>query len=71
MERLEQAQPCHFDAMLSMFLQRASNAPKTEQPKLLQRCLETVVKLCNPRSPNEKESSKVHPAGQIKDALKN
>lgn len=66
---LEQAQLCQFDAMLSMFLQRASNAPQTEQPKLLQRCLETVVKLCNPLPPNEEESSKVHPAGEIKDAL--
>ncbi|KAG2149124.1 uncharacterized protein EDB93DRAFT_362196 [Suillus bovinus] len=44
---IEQVKECKADAMLQALLQRASSAPETEQPKLLQKCLKAVMPVCN------------------------
>ncbi|KAG1766866.1 hypothetical protein EV702DRAFT_785943 [Suillus placidus] len=44
---IEQAKQCKADAMLQALLQRASCAPETKQPELLQRCLKAVLPVCN------------------------
>ncbi|KAG2051435.1 hypothetical protein BDR06DRAFT_588527 [Suillus hirtellus] len=44
---IEQVKECKADAMLQALLQRASSAPKTKQPKLLQKCLKAVLPVCN------------------------
>ncbi|KAG2149133.1 uncharacterized protein EDB93DRAFT_362687 [Suillus bovinus] len=44
---IEQAKQCKADAMLQALLQRASCAPETKQPELLQKCLEAVLPVCN------------------------
>ncbi|KAG2096097.1 uncharacterized protein F5147DRAFT_778460 [Suillus discolor] len=44
---IEQAKQCKADAMLQALLQRASCAPETKQPELLQKCLKGVLPVCN------------------------
>ncbi|KAG2107959.1 uncharacterized protein F5147DRAFT_837161 [Suillus discolor] len=44
---IEQAKQCKADAMLQALLQRASCAPETEQPELLQKCLKGILPVCN------------------------
>ncbi|KAG2149127.1 uncharacterized protein EDB93DRAFT_1250051 [Suillus bovinus] len=44
---IEQVKECKADAMLQALLQRASSAPETEQPELLQKCLKAVLPVCN------------------------
>ncbi|KAG1787720.1 uncharacterized protein HD556DRAFT_1448400 [Suillus plorans] len=44
---IEQAKECKADAMLQALLQRASSAPETKQPELLQKCLKAVLPVCN------------------------
>ncbi|KAG2149131.1 uncharacterized protein EDB93DRAFT_1337101 [Suillus bovinus] len=44
---VEQAKECKADAMLQALLQRASCAPETKQPELLQKCLKAVLPVCN------------------------
>ncbi|KAG1893861.1 uncharacterized protein F5891DRAFT_985493 [Suillus fuscotomentosus] len=44
---IEQVKECKADAMLQALLQRASSAPKTKQPELLQKCLKAVLPVCN------------------------
>ncbi|KAG2120529.1 uncharacterized protein F5147DRAFT_831813 [Suillus discolor] len=44
---IEQAKQCKVDAMLQALLQRASCAPETKQPELLQKCLKGVLPVCN------------------------
>ncbi|KAG1873195.1 hypothetical protein F4604DRAFT_1904115 [Suillus subluteus] len=44
---IEQAKQCKADAMLQALLQRASCAPETKQPELLQKCLKAVLPVCN------------------------
>ncbi|KAG2096094.1 uncharacterized protein F5147DRAFT_656706 [Suillus discolor] len=46
---IEQAKQCKADAMLQALLQRASCAPETKQPELLQKCLKGVLPVCNGR----------------------
>ncbi|KAG2073282.1 hypothetical protein BDR04DRAFT_1095178 [Suillus decipiens] len=43
----EKAKQCKADAMLQALLQRASCAPETKQPELLQKCLNAVLPVCN------------------------
>ncbi|KAG2138136.1 hypothetical protein BD769DRAFT_1663701 [Suillus cothurnatus] len=44
---IEQAKECKTDAMLQALLQRASAAPESTQPELLQKCLKAVLPVCN------------------------
>ncbi|KAG1868896.1 hypothetical protein C8R48DRAFT_123080 [Suillus tomentosus] len=44
---IEQDKQCKTDAMLQALLQRASCAPETKQPELLQKCLKGVLPVCN------------------------
>ncbi|KAG1899990.1 uncharacterized protein F5891DRAFT_336077 [Suillus fuscotomentosus] len=44
---IEQDKQCKADAMLQALLQRASCAPETKQPELLQKCLKGVLPVCN------------------------
>ncbi|KAG2352680.1 hypothetical protein BDR07DRAFT_1615549 [Suillus spraguei] len=44
---IQQAKQCKADAMLQALLQRASCAPETKQPELLQKCLKKVLPVCN------------------------
>ncbi|KAG2341860.1 hypothetical protein BDR05DRAFT_1060724 [Suillus weaverae] len=44
---IEQTKQCKADAMLQALLQRASCAPETKQPELLQNCLKAVLPICN------------------------
>ncbi|KAG1883332.1 hypothetical protein F4604DRAFT_1982804 [Suillus subluteus] len=44
---IEQTKECKVDAMLQALLQRASSAPETQQPELLQKCLKAVLPVCN------------------------
>ncbi|KAG2096079.1 uncharacterized protein F5147DRAFT_763590 [Suillus discolor] len=44
---IEQAKQCKADVMLQALLQRASCAPETKQPELLQKCLKGVLPVCN------------------------
>ncbi|KAG2096070.1 uncharacterized protein F5147DRAFT_778431 [Suillus discolor] len=44
---IEQVKECKADAMLQALLQRASSAPETEQPELLQKCFKAVLPVCN------------------------
>ncbi|KAG2049243.1 hypothetical protein BDR06DRAFT_1012346 [Suillus hirtellus] len=44
---IKQVKECKADAMLQALLQRASSAPETEQPELLQKCLKAVLPVCN------------------------
>ncbi|KAG2088561.1 uncharacterized protein F5147DRAFT_789387 [Suillus discolor] len=44
---IEQAKQCKADAMLQAFLQRASCAPETKQPELLQKRLKGFLPVCN------------------------
>ncbi|KAG1865786.1 hypothetical protein DFJ58DRAFT_743145 [Suillus subalutaceus] len=44
---IEQVKECKVDAMLQALLQRASSAPETKQPELLQKCLNAVLPVCN------------------------
>ncbi|KAG2071556.1 hypothetical protein BDR04DRAFT_1075264 [Suillus decipiens] len=44
---IEQVKACKADAMLQALLQRASSAPETKQPELLQKCLKAVLPVCN------------------------
>ncbi|KAG2032565.1 hypothetical protein BDR03DRAFT_1094850 [Suillus americanus] len=44
---IEQVKQCMADAMLQALLQRASCAPDTKQPELLQKCPMEVVTVCN------------------------
>ncbi|KAG2118222.1 uncharacterized protein F5147DRAFT_768356 [Suillus discolor] len=44
---IEQVKECKADAMLQALLQRASSAPETEQPELLQKCFNAVLPVCN------------------------
>ncbi|KAG1888135.1 hypothetical protein F4604DRAFT_1080581 [Suillus subluteus] len=44
---IEQVKQCKADAMLQALLQRASCAPETKQPELLQKCLKAVLPVCN------------------------
>ncbi|KAG2032581.1 hypothetical protein BDR03DRAFT_985624 [Suillus americanus] len=44
---IEQVKECKVDAMLQALLQRASSAPETKQPELLQKCLKAVLPVCN------------------------
>ncbi|KAG1727040.1 hypothetical protein EDB19DRAFT_1914396 [Suillus lakei] len=44
---IEQVKECKADAMLQALLQRASSAPETQQPELLQKCLKAVLPVCN------------------------
>ncbi|KAG2096095.1 uncharacterized protein F5147DRAFT_641750 [Suillus discolor] len=46
---IEQAKQCKTDVMLQALLQRASCAPETKQPELLQKCLKGVLPVCNGR----------------------
>ncbi|KAG2360647.1 hypothetical protein BDR07DRAFT_1610637 [Suillus spraguei] len=60
---IEQAKECKADAMLQVLLQRASSAPKTKQPELLQKCLKAVLPVCNGQTSTPLvESSDVHTA---------
>ncbi|KAG1824896.1 uncharacterized protein BJ212DRAFT_552525 [Suillus subaureus] len=47
---IEQVKECKADSMLQALLQRASFAPETEQPDLLQNCLKAVLPVCNGQS---------------------
>ncbi|KAG1759900.1 hypothetical protein EDD22DRAFT_1051861 [Suillus occidentalis] len=42
-----QAKQCKVNAMLQALLQRASCAPETIQPELLQKCLKAILPVCN------------------------
>ncbi|KAG2087331.1 hypothetical protein BD769DRAFT_1617619 [Suillus cothurnatus] len=44
---IEQVKECKADDMLQALLQRASSAPETKQPELLQKCLKAVLPVCN------------------------
>ncbi|KAG0699555.1 hypothetical protein DFH29DRAFT_1070617 [Suillus ampliporus] len=66
---IEQAKTCPVDAMLQVLLQRASIDHKTEQPGLLERCLEAVLPVCNGRVKCAgKDEPKLH-SSRIKKAL--
>jgi hypothetical protein len=54
--------------MLRVFLQRASDNPKKEQPDLLQKCLGAVLDICNAERPTVPDD--LHAFG-IKEALGN
>ncbi|KAG2072831.1 hypothetical protein BDR04DRAFT_1096036 [Suillus decipiens] len=60
---IEQAKECKADTMLQVLLQRASSAPETKQPELLQNCLKAVLPVCNGQvSTPLVKSSDVHTA---------
>ncbi|KAG2068458.1 hypothetical protein BDR04DRAFT_1079342 [Suillus decipiens] len=60
---IEQVKECKADAMLQVLLQRASSAPETKQPELLQKCLKAVLPVCNGQTSTPlAESSDVHTA---------
>jgi len=51
--------------MLQALLQRASSAPETTQPELLQKCLKAVLPVCN----GQVSAGGIHSSG-IETALK-
>ncbi|KAG2114188.1 uncharacterized protein F5147DRAFT_607426 [Suillus discolor] len=63
---IEQAKQCKADAMLQALLQRASCAPETKQPELLQKCLKAVLPVCN----GQVSAGGIYSSG-IETALKN
>ncbi|KAG0696690.1 hypothetical protein DFH29DRAFT_1082776 [Suillus ampliporus] len=66
---IQEAKTCQADAMLEVLLQRASLDRKTEQPGLLERCLEAVLPVCNGRVKCAgKDEPKLH-SSKIKKAL--
>ncbi|KAG2032589.1 hypothetical protein BDR03DRAFT_903550 [Suillus americanus] len=62
---IEQVKGCRADAMLQVLLQRASSAPETKQPELLQKCLKAVLPVCN----GQVSAGGIHSSG-IETALK-
>ncbi|KAG0699553.1 hypothetical protein DFH29DRAFT_1014269 [Suillus ampliporus] len=66
---IAQAKTCPVDAMLQVLLQRASLDRKTQQPDLLQKCLEAVLPVCNGRVKCAgKDQATLH-SSKIKEAL--
>ncbi|KAG2032563.1 hypothetical protein BDR03DRAFT_1094849 [Suillus americanus] len=63
---IEQSKQCKVDAMLQALLQRASCAPETKQPELLQKCLKAVLPVCN----GEVSAGGIYSSG-VETALKN
>ncbi|KAG1905121.1 uncharacterized protein F5891DRAFT_976669 [Suillus fuscotomentosus] len=59
---IEQIKECKADAMLQALLQRASSAPETKQPELLQKCLKAVLPVCNGQASTALESSDIQTA---------
>ncbi|KAG1803457.1 hypothetical protein EV424DRAFT_1647590 [Suillus variegatus] len=63
---IEQAKECKANAMLQALLQRASSAPETKQPELLQKCLKAVLPVCNGQA-----STALVKSSDVETALKN